>query len=93
VPAYLNGQEIPSEAYEVLEKLLGRPVQENERISILTYKLDEDPPAEVKHATLTDLRALGSRVDDKTEDIPAEEMEEILDDAMRSVRPRYRRVS
>jgi hypothetical protein len=93
VPAYLNGKEIPPEAYEALEKLLGRPVLANERISILTSKLDENPPAEVRQAALNDLRALWARADEKTKDIPEEEWEEIVDEAMRSVRPSYRRIS
>ncbi len=93
MPAYLNGQEIPPEAYEALEKLLGRPVHENERISILTSNLDETPPVEVTHAALNDLRVLWARADEKTKDIPEEEWEEIVDEAMRSVRPSYRRIS
>jgi hypothetical protein len=89
----LNGQEIPPEAYEAIEKLLGRPAGENERISIQTHGLDEAPPDEVRHANLNDLKALFARSDEKTKDIPDEEVDEILDEAMRSVRPKYRRVS
>jgi hypothetical protein len=93
VPAYLNGQEIPPEALEVLEKLLGRPVEQDEHISILTHKPGEDPPSAVKQAALNGLREMWARADERTKDVSEQEMDEIVDEAMRSVRPRYRRIS
>ena len=92
MPAYLNGREIPPEAMVLLEKLLGRPVEGNERISILTSRLDEPPPAEVREAALNGLRELWARIDERTKNIPEEEMDDIVDEAMRSVRPGYRSI-
>jgi len=87
--AIYNGWDLPPDAREALERLLGRPISQDERISILTYKRDEAPPAEVKEAALSELWA---RIDEKLSAVPDVEMDEIVDEAMRSVRPGYRSI-
>ena len=87
-----NVRDLSPEARQVVEQLLGRPLEENEQISLHAYKVSEEPSSAAKQEALRDLRALWARADEKTKDIPEEEWEEIVDEAMRSVRPGYRRI-
>jgi hypothetical protein len=88
-----NARDLSPDARQVVEQLLGRQLAEDEQISILAYKLHEPATADDKQAALDTLRKYWSRMDEKTKDIPEEEMDEILDEAMRSVRPNYRRIT
>lgn len=87
-----NVRDLSPEAKHAVEALLGRALNVDEQISILAYKLHKPPSSEDKEAALRALREHWARIDEKTKDIPDEEMDEILDEAMRSVRPRYERI-
>jgi hypothetical protein len=73
-----------------LEQLLGRVLGDDESISVRAYKFHEAPSPEQQHAIAEELRHYFARIDKKTKDIPESEQEEILDEAIRSVRPDYR---
>jgi hypothetical protein len=73
-----------------LEQLLGRPLGDNEAISVRAYEPHEAPSKEQQRALADELRQYFARIDSKSKDIPENEREEILDEAIRSVRPGYR---
>ena len=73
-----------------LEQLLGRALRDNEAISVRAYQPHEAPSQLQQRAIAGELRRYFAKIDEKTKDIPASEQEEILDEAIRSVRPDYR---
>ena len=73
-----------------LEQLLGRTLGDNEAISIRAYQPHEAPSVEQQRAVAEELRHHFARIDKKTRGISESEQEEILDEAIRSVRPGYR---
>lgn len=73
-----------------LEQLLGRALGDNEAISVRAYQPHEAPSLEQQRAIADELRQYFAKVDEKSKDISASEQEEILDEAIRTVRPGYR---
>jgi hypothetical protein len=73
-----------------LEQLLGRALSDDEAISVRAYLPHEAPSPEQQRAMAGELRHYFAKIDAKTKDIPESEQEEILDEAIRSVRPGYR---
>ena len=73
-----------------LEQLLGRALSDDETISVRVYQPHEAPSPEQQRAIAGELRHYFAKIDEKTKDIPASEQEEILDEAIRAVRPGYR---
>jgi hypothetical protein len=73
-----------------LEQLLGRALSDNEAISVRAYHPHEAPSPEQQRATAGELRRYFAKIDEKTKDVPEGDREEILDEAIRSVRSGYR---
>jgi hypothetical protein len=73
-----------------LEQLLGRTLGDDEAISVRAYQPHEAPSSEQQRAIAGELRQHFARIDEKSKGIPESEQEEILDEAIRSVRPGYR---
>ena len=70
-----------------LEQLLGRSLADNESISIRAYQPHEGPQTEQQLAIAAELRRYFERVDAKAPDISEAEAEEVISEAIRSVRP------
>ncbi|MFN0102841.1 MAG: hypothetical protein ACKV2U_12210 [Bryobacteraceae bacterium] len=73
-----------------LEQLLGRTLSDNEAISVRAYQPHEAPSPAQQRAIAGELNQYFAMIDEKCKDIPEGEREEILDEAIRSVRPGYR---
>jgi hypothetical protein len=73
-----------------LEQLLGRTLSDNEAISVRAYQPQEAPSLEQQRAIADGLREYFAKFEEKSKDISESEQEEILDEAIRSVRPGYR---
>jgi hypothetical protein len=73
-----------------LEQLLGRALSDDEAISVRAYQPHEAPSPEQQRAIAGELRRYFAKIDERTKDIPENEQDEILDEAIRSVRPGYR---
>jgi hypothetical protein len=73
-----------------LEQLLGRALDDAEAISVRAYQPHEAPSLEQQRALAGELRQYFAKADPKSKDICESEQEEILDEAIRSVRPGYR---
>jgi hypothetical protein len=87
VSASHNVRDLSPDARQIVEQLLGRPLNGDEQISIVAYK---PVSAEDKKAALQEMRELWDRAAEKTNDISEEEWDDIVNEAMRSVRPNYR---
>lgn len=73
-----------------LEQLLGRALGDNEAISVRAYQPHEAPSLEQQRAIAEELRHYFAKIDPKCKDVSESDQEEILDEAIRSVRPGYR---
>jgi hypothetical protein len=85
-----SARTLPPPVRSALEQLLGRALSDNEAISVRAYQPHEAPSAEQQRAIANELRRYFAKIDEKAKDIAASEREEILDEAIRSVRPGYR---
>ena len=84
-----NAKDLSADQKAVIETLLGRRVQEGEAVSVRTFE-----PATISHQgkleIADELRKYFAEVDASRKPVSEEEAEEILTEAMRSVRPGYR---
>jgi hypothetical protein len=85
-----NARALSPPVRSALEQLLGRALNDNEAISVRAYQPHEAPRPEQQRTAADELRQYFIKVDEKVKDIPESEQEEILDEAIRSVRPGYR---
>ena len=74
----------------MLEQLLGRTLADNEAISIRAYQPGEGPSLEQQRAVAEDLRRYFVKIDEKSKNVSLKEQEEVVDEAIRSVRPGYK---
>ena len=87
-----SARKLPQPIRIALERLLGRTLSDNEAISVRAYQPYEAPSPEQQRQLTGELHSHFARIDERTKDIPDSEREEILDEAIRSVRPGYRPV-
>ena len=87
-----SARKLPQPIRIALERLLGRTLSDNEAISVRAYQPHEAPSPEQQRHLIGELQSHFARIDERTKDIPDSEREEILDEAIRSVRPGYRPV-
>ena len=84
-----NAKDLSADQKAVIETLLGRRVQEGEAVSVRTFE-----PATISHQRkleiADELRKYFAEVDASRKPVSEEEAEEIITEAMRSVRPGYR---
>jgi len=75
-----------------VEALLGRTLKDDEAVSVRAYQPHEAPPAEHRRNAVRGLRQYFANIDRKAKDVPEDELDEIVDEAIRSVRSGYRPV-
>ena len=75
---------------EALESEFGRRFQDDEEVSIMAFRPHEVPADEARLQAAARLKQHFERMDERTKDIPEEEVDDIVIEAMRSVRPGYR---
>jgi hypothetical protein len=73
-----------------LEQLLGRTLNDNEAISIRAYQPHEAPSPAQQQTIAAELRLHFAKIDGRTEHLSDHEQEEIVNEAIRSVRPGYK---
>jgi hypothetical protein len=81
-------KDLSSDQRAVIESLLGRPVLETESISVSA--IDSAEQLRKRKEAVEDLKRYFAEVDARRKPCSAEEAEEILTEAIRSVRPNYR---
>src|SRR5205814_1027762 len=64
-----SARELSSPVRSALEQMLGRPLLDNESVSVRAYQPHESPSQEEQRAIAEELRKYFARIDDKTRDI------------------------
>ena len=84
-----NAEDLSPDQMAAVETLLGRRVQAGEAVSVRTFE-----PVSISHQRrleiADELRKYFAEVDASRKPVSEEEAEEIINEAMRSVRPGYR---
>ncbi len=75
-----------------LESLLGRALEADEEISIMAFRPHEAAQGPVREQLAQHLNEQMDAMAERASDASDDELDEILDDAMRSTRPGYRPV-
>ena len=84
-----KASELKPETRAAIEAEFGRALRDDEEVSIVARAPEKSSTESQHQAALRRLEAHYARMDEKTKDIPEKEIEEILLDAIRSVRPNY----
>lgn len=84
-----NASDLSPNQKAALETLLGRRVQDSEAVSVRTFQ-PAPVSSERKLEVAKELRSYFAEVDAARKPVSDEEAEDILTEAMRSVRPGYR---
>src|SRR5580692_10960987 len=86
-----NARDLAPDQKAAIETLLGRRIQQDEAVSVRTFE-----PVTVSHQRkleiANELRRYFAEVDAARKPVSEEEAEDIITEAMRSVRPGYRRL-
>jgi uncharacterized protein (DUF2336 family) len=75
-----------------LESLLGRSLEPGEEVSVMAFRPHEAPEPAVRKQLAQRLAKQTDETAERGKEVSEAEQDEILDEAMRSVRPGYRRV-
>jgi hypothetical protein len=73
-----------------LENLLGRPLQDDELVSLRVYKSHEAPLGEARRDAARTLEEQLDRMAGKVKDVPQNEFETAIDEALEQARPKRR---
>ena len=88
-PLICNTTDLSPDQRAALETLLGRPVEDGEAVSVRTFEPATASPErrlEIAH----ELRKYFAEVDSARQPVSEQEAEDLITEAMRSVRPTYR---
>ena len=75
-----------------LESLLGRPLEPGEEVSVMAFHPHEAPQGSVRKQLAEQLSQQLDEMQRRADDASGEELDEVLEEGMRVVRPRYRPV-
>jgi hypothetical protein len=87
-----NAKDLSADQKAVFESLLGRRVHDGEAVSIRTFEPASVPPRR-KLEIAAELRKYFAEVDAARKPVLEDEAEEIINEALRSVRPGYRPIT
>ena len=82
--------ELRPQTRAALEAELGRSLHEDEEVSIMAFLPHEAPVGEDRLEARQRLEDHLNRIDHKMKGVPEEEIEEAINEALRSIRPGYR---
>ncbi len=82
--------EIKSQMRTALEAELGRSLRDDEEVSIMAFEPHEAPAGKARKDAARGLQKHFNQIDQRTKNKPDEEMEDALNEALRSVHPGYR---
>ena len=85
-----SARTLPPPVRKALEQFLGRALDDAEAISVRAYQPHEAPSPVQQQTMARELRRYFAQIDAKCIDVPESEQDEIVDEAIRSVRPGYR---
>jgi hypothetical protein len=85
-----KAENLSSGVKAALESLLGRPLEAGEEISVMAFRPHEAPQGSARKHLAQQLSTQMNEMERRTQDASEQELDEILDEGMRSVRPGYR---
>lgn len=85
-----KASEMRPQTRAALEVELGRSLGDDEEVSIMAFEPHPTPTEDARKQTVRGLEEHFNRIDQEVKRGSAEEMDEALDEALRSVRPGYR---
>ena len=71
-----------------VEKLLGHPLHDDEAVALSAFRPHHAPAGEAKRQAASELHEILERRAEKVRDVPADEIEQAIDEAMEDVRRR-----
>jgi hypothetical protein len=74
--------EMPQRLKAAVEEIIGRPVGADEEISIIAVPPQEVPPPDDRSAVVEKLEALLNRRAEKVRDIPEDDINSVIDEAV-----------
>jgi len=86
-----KAEDLSADVKSAVELLLGRRLEAGEEISVLAFRSHEAPDAGVRQELGVRLGKMIDALGQRAREASDEELDEILDEAMRSARPSYRR--
>ena len=84
-----RAEDLSQAVKSALESLLGRTLEADEEISIMAYRPHEAPRGAMRDQLAQSLKEQMDEMAERAKDAP-DELDEILDEGMRSARPDYR---
>ena len=84
-----RAEDLSQAVKSALESLLGRTLEPDEEISIMAYRPHEAPQGFVRDQFAQSLNQQMDEMAERVKDAPDDELDEILDEGMRSARPDY----
>ncbi len=84
-----QADDLKPETRAALRAEIGRPFQDNERVVILAFPAQDTLTDQEHRSVIRRLEERFTQADERTKDIPEAEWDEILLEAMRSVRSGY----
>jgi hypothetical protein len=81
-------RELTAPIKAALETLLGRPLQDDEQVSVRAFRRHEAPPGEARREAARRLEEHLDKMASKVKDVPQHEMEAALEEALDHVRPK-----
>jgi hypothetical protein len=85
-----KASELRPETRAAVEAELGRSLQDAEEVSIMAFVTHEAPTGQARAEAVRALQEHLSRIDHATKGVPKEDLEDTLNEALRSIRPGYR---
>lgn len=82
--------ELRPETRAAVEAELGRSLQDDEEVSIMSFVTHEAPTGKARAEAERNLEAHLNRIDQKTKSVPEQDIEDTLNEALHNVRPGYR---
>src|SRR5258707_15403294 len=88
-----KGKDLSPEERLALERLVGRAISDQEDISVRVLQTSSEISAPRRREILEGLNAYFAQIDAQRKPVSANQANEIIDEALRSARPGYRRAS
>ena len=83
-----RASELPPHVKSAVEQLLGRPIAPNEQVTIAALPPQQVPASETRAEFVRELEAYLDRRAEKVKDVPDEEIDAAIDEAVDHVRHR-----
>jgi hypothetical protein len=83
-----KAQELPPDARQAVERVLGRSLQENKEVSIMALSPHQSPTGESRRALACQLEERMNKTAEVVRDVPDGEQEAAIEEAVDSVRSR-----